>query len=105
MATPTNQDDLDAALRTRDRLRDRAAWWEERKGAVLFPSMVLGLALGYALAFVVAEAIGLPSTAVWFGAVVGLLAVGQGVSWYFDPRKLVAAHKRVETLKAQRAPK
>ena len=105
MATPTHNDDLDAALRARDRLRDRAAWWEERKGVVLFPSMVIGLVVGYAVAFVIANAIGLPSTAAWFGAVVGLLAVGQGVSWFFDPRKLLAAQKRVETLRSQRAPK
>lgn len=93
---------LETATAQRDRLRERAAWWEDRKGVVLFPAMVLGLVAGYGLVFAIGQAVKLPDPAAWFGAVIGLLAVGRLVSWYFDPRKLIAAQKRVDALRAQR---
>jgi hypothetical protein len=100
MSTP--QEELADAERDRDRLRDRAAWWEDRKGTVLFPAMILGLLGGYAVGLALATAVDLPGPTPWFGAVIGLLAIGRAVSTYFDPRKLLAAQRRVEALRARR---
>jgi hypothetical protein len=102
MASTEPADALLSAERERDKLRERAAWWEDRKGAVMFPAMVLGLAGGYGVGFAINTAVALPGPAPWFGAVIGLLAVGRGVTAFFDPRKLVAAQKRVDALRARR---
>jgi hypothetical protein len=92
---------LDQATRERDRFRDRAAWWEDHKGVVMLPAMIVGLGAGYGLGFGIGSAVGFPDPTRWFGAVIGLLAVGRAIGSYFDPRRLVAAQKRVDHLRAQ----
>lgn len=96
------QTELTNAELLRDRLRDRAAWWEDHKELVVLPSMIGGLAGGYFLGMWVAAVASLPELANWFGSVIGLILVGQWIQRYFDPRKLVAAQKRVDALRAVR---
>jgi hypothetical protein len=100
--TPSDDDALDEAERARDHLRSRATWWEDKKGLVLFPAMTVGLVGGYAIGFVLASGLGLPDLTRWFGAVLGVLAVGRAVAAYFDPRRLTAAQQRVDALRAKR---
>jgi hypothetical protein len=100
MSEQAPNDSLDRATRERDRLRDRAAWWEDHKATVLFPAMILGLAVGYGLGLAVGTLVHFVDPTRWFGAVIGLLAVGRGIASYYDPRKLVAAQKRVDLLRA-----
>jgi hypothetical protein len=101
-AATAADDALARAEKARDRLRDRAEWWEEHKGRALFPAMIVGLVSGYLLGTLVETPLGLGQLPRWFGAVIGLLLVGRAVSSIFDPRRLVAAQKRVDALRASR---
>jgi hypothetical protein len=94
-------DPLDRATRERDRLRERAAWWEEHKATVILPAMILGLTAGYGIGLAIGTLVHLVDPTRWFGAVIGLLAVGRAIASYYDPRKLVAAQLRVDRLRAQ----
>lgn len=93
---------LARATRERDALRERAAWWEDRKGVVLFPAMMAGFGAGYGVALAIGSRFALPEQSRWFGAVIGVLVVGRTLTSMFDPRRLVAAQKRVDQLRAQR---
>lgn len=95
-------DALAAAEDARNRLRARAEWWEEHKGQVLFPSMILGLVGGYFAGASIENVAKVGELSRWFGAVIGLLFVGRIVTSVFDPRRLVAAQKRVDALRAGR---
>lgn len=101
MADEPSTDALARATLERDRLRDRAAWWEDHKATVLLPAMALGLGVGYAIGLAIGSAVNFTDPTRWFGAVIGLLAVGRGITRHYDPRKLVAAQKRVDLLRAQ----
>ena len=101
MSDEASSDSLERATRERDRLRDRAAWWEDHKATVLLPAMILGLGAGYALGYALGALIHFVDPTRWFGAVIGLLAVGRSIASYYDPRKLVAAQKRVDLLRAR----
>lgn len=100
--SPPAPDALARAIRARDALRERAAWWEDRKTLVLFPAMIAGFGAGYGLVMAVGSRFALPEASRWFGAVIGVLIVGRGVTTIFDPRRLVAAQKRVDHLRASR---
>ncbi len=93
---------LERATVERDRLRERAAWWEDHKATVLLPAMVAGLAAGYGGGYGVGLALGFTDPTRWFGAVIGLLGIGRLIAGYYDPRRLVAAQKKVDLLRAQR---
>lgn len=98
----TVSDALARATRERDALRERAAWWEDRKGIVLFPAMMAGFGAGYALVLGLGKHFVLPEQSRWFGAAIGVLIVGRSLTTMFDPRRLVAAQKRVDHLRAHR---
>jgi predicted lipid-binding transport protein (Tim44 family) len=93
--------ELKRAEQHRDRLRERAAWWEDRKELILLPAMIGGLAGGYFLGMWIAAVAKLPELANWFGAVFGLVFVGQWIQRFFDPRKLISAQRRVDALRAK----
>lgn len=98
----SSDDAIASAEAARDRLRSRAEWWEEHKGQVLFPSMILGLVAGYLVGASLEDVVKVGQLSRWFGAVIGLLFVGRIVASVFDPRRLVAAQKRVDALRASR---
>ncbi len=93
------QTELTSAEVLRDKLRERAAWWEDHKELVVLPSMMGGLVGGYFTGMGVAAVAALPELANWFGSVFGLVLVGQWIQRYYNPRKLVAAQKRVDALR------
>ena len=97
----TVQRDLVFAKALRDRLRVRAEFWDRWRGAILGPAILAGAGLGYAIGYGVRVAFRLPPTTEFYVAVVGLVAIGRAIAWYFDVSRLDAAQRRVQSLQAR----
>ncbi|SRR6266545_2933502 len=86
------------AVRERDRLLTRAAWWDRWQTSLVLPMIVTGAGAGYLLGMYARLLFNLPDKTDFFGAAIGIAAIGRLISHYFNIRKLEVARRRVEAL-------
>jgi hypothetical protein len=98
----TSDETLARAIAQRDRLLARMTFWEKWRGSLMLPLILVGGFVGLAVGYLVETALRWPDRTRFFGAVIGILAVGRFVTAYFDASKLDVARRRVHQMQRQR---